>query len=385
LFVACSTAASCTNTSNHPASAGTGGGAAAVDGGLDATGGAGGAGSGTSGTTGAGGAAAGTTGTVIGTTGTGYLWYAGVELNAFTQSQTAASTDSGPAVTVVPTTSVGTFHDLVFDHTGRLWTLPTTGNQILRFPAAGLGAGASPVAELVVNSPALLGPQALAFDPSGNLWVVNFAGAGPSEATIVRFDGVQSLSGTMTLTPAATIAPAADAASRYHFSEGTGLAFDAAGNLWFAGVSAVLRIDHPSGLSGSVIASPTVVLSTGEAYTSIAFGADGALWITGTLQGFFALRIDSPATITGVVAPTPATRVALPTTGATFVGGLAFDKDGALWVVTSNRILKLASPGGLVGQVTAAPVVTLGLSTTVMPGLASKLVFQPQPSNLPVY
>jgi sugar lactone lactonase YvrE len=374
-------AASCTNTPNNPPA--DGGVAVAADGPPSDHGGGGAAGA--TGGTGTGGAAGGTTGTVIGTTGTGYLWYAGVELNAFTQAGAAASNDNGPTVNVVPMTSAGTFHDLVFDRNGRLWTLPTTGDEILRFPAAGLGAGESPTADLVISSPALAGPQALAFDPNGNLWVVNFAGAGPSEASIVRFDGVQALSGTMTLNPAATIAPAADAASQSHFSEGTALAFDAAGNLWFAGVSTVLRIDHPSALGGSVTAAPTAVLSTGEAYTSIAFGSDGALWITGTQQGFFALRIDAPGAISGVVVPTPATRVALPTTGATFVGGLAFDKDGALWVVTSNRILKLASPGGLLGAVSAAPAVTLGLSGAVMPGLASKLVFQPQPPNLPIY
>jgi sugar lactone lactonase YvrE len=401
---------SCANTDNHApqkmsgtaGSAGGTGGAPATTGAAGTTGGVAGTSgvtgtagtvsvggsTGASGTSGAAGSAGGAAGSgiVVGRPGTGYLWYAGFGLNAFTQANVASSNNDGPAVTVVPTVTTATFHDLVFDEMGRLWTIPTSGNQILRFPASGLMAGQSPTAELALSSAALMGPQALAFDPSGNLWVLNFAGGGPSIASLVRFDGVQSMSGILTVSPAVTITPAGDATSQSRFSEGTALAFDSSGNLWFAGVSDVLRIDRPISLTGSVTAAPTAVVSTGEAYTSIAFDAGGALWITGTLQGYFAIRIDSPSTIMGVVTPKPAARIGLPvTTGVAFVGGLAFDSDRALWVATSNRILKLATPNEFSGEVTGIPKVTLGLPPAVMPGLASKLVFQPKPAGVPIY
>jgi hypothetical protein len=375
-WVAAFATASCSSTYNPPGETGTGG---AVQ--VGAAGSVGHGGGGSSGGRGA----AGTSGTVIVQPDPGYLWYAGVELNAFTQAQISASTDNGPYVTVSPKPSPGTFHDLVFDRSGRAWTIPTSGNQILRVPAGGLGAGATPVPDLTITSPGLASPQALAFDSAGNLWVVNFAGAGVGIANIIRFDAPGAWSDSMTASPTATIAPASDPTSMGRFLQGTAIAFDSAGNLWFASVSCVLRIDNPGSLSGAVTAAPSVTISTGEAYSSIAFDAQGALWITGTLNGYFALRIDEPSALTGVLQPTLAARIALPTANVSFPGGMAFDTDGALWVVTSSRIVKLASPGTFVGQVTPTPAVDLGLPVTFAPGLASHLVFRPQPAGLPIY
>ena len=378
IWVAACATASCSSTYDPPGVTGTGG---AVQ--VGAAGSLGHGGEGASGGHGA--AGAGGSGTVLIQQDPGYLWYAGVGLNAFTQAQTSASTDIGPYVSVSPNPSPGTFHDLVFDRSGRGWTIPTSGNQILRVPAAGLGAGANPAPDLIISSPALASPQALAFDPAGNLWVVNFAGAGIGIANIVRFDAPGAWSGSMTASPTVTIAPATDPTSMGRFAEGTAIAFDRAGNLWFASVSCVLRIDNPGSLSGAVTAAPSVTISTGEAYSSIAFDAQGALWITGTLNGYFLLRINGPSALTGVLQPTPAARIALPTANVSFPGGMAFDMDGALWVVTSSRIVKLASPGALVGQVTPTPAVELGLPVSFAPGLASHLVFHPQPTGLPIY
>ena len=380
LLVAAFGAAGCSSTNNNPPDAGGLGGKAGAGGaaGRASAQGTGGQGGNTG--------AAGTTGTVIVSPGVGYLWYAGDQLNAFTQDETTASNDDGPGITVAPSSPSARFHDLAFDRDGQLWTVPTTGDQILRLPAASLGGGSGPaVPNLVLTSPGLVSPQSLAFDPAGNLWVVNFAGAGVGVANIVCFKAPQAWSGNMNASPSVTISPAADAQSMGQFIEGTALAFDSKGSLWFASVSTVLRIDSPGTLAGAVTAAPAAAISTGDAYTSIAFDTNGSLWISATTQGYVALRIDNPGALTGLVSPTPAARVGLSSANAVFVGGLSFDKNGALWVMTSNRILEITSPAALVGQVTASPAVTLGLPAAVMSGLASKLVFRPTPAGLPIY
>jgi sugar lactone lactonase YvrE len=316
----------------------------------------------------------------------GYLWFAGSYLNAFTQDQTQASSDKGPAVTVIPSALTATFHDLVFDPAGNLWTIPITGDQILRIPRLGLTGDLRPQADLTITSTALKGPQALAFDAAGNLWVVNYAGAGPATANIVRFDGIRNMSrGTVDLTPSATIGPGTDKAMIARFTQGTALAFDSSGSLWFGAASNVMRFDAPSTLQGMVAASPTAIISTGDAYASLAIDGVGALWITATHGGFFVLRYADPDKLTDMVTSAPMARVALPSDTATFAGGMAFDATGALWVAMSNQVVALAKPSSMVGNVSPGLDVVLGLPQKSYPDLASKLAFWPKPPGLPVF
>lgn len=317
--------------------------------------------------------------------GPGYLWFAGSELNAFTQVQTQASSDSGPAIVVEPTQLTGTFHDLAFDPAGNLWTVPITGDQIMRVPRAGLGSFQS-AADLTISSPALKSPQTISFDPAGNLWVINYDGSGPAVASIVRFDAVRDMApGTPMLFPSATIGPGSDKTMIGYFAEGSALAFDKAGALWFGGISTVMRFDGPSSLQGTVVAAPAAIISTGDSYASIAFDSVGSLWITATRSGYFALRVSQPGALTGTVPAMPAARVALPGANALFAGGMAFDADGALWIAMSNQIIKLASPSSMVGNVTPGPEVVLGLPAKSYPDLASKLAFWPNPIGLPLF
>jgi len=316
----------------------------------------------------------------------GYLWFAGSELNAFTHEQTLASSDKGPAVMVAPSLLTATFHDLVFDHDGNVWTIPIMGDEIIRIPRSGLAGDIRPLADLTIKSSALKSPQALAFDDAGNLWVVNYNGTSASIASIVRFDAVRGLApGTPTLEPSATIGPGADKAMISRFSQGSAVAFDTDGHLWFGSASTVMRFDSPSTLQGTVIATPAAIISTGEAYASLVIDGVGSLWITATQTQYFVLRYDSPGKLTGIVAEPPKARVALPTSSATFAGGMAFDATGSLWVSMSNQILKLSNPSNMIGNVSPGADVVLGLPPTSYPDLASKLAFWPKPPGLPLF
>jgi len=64
---------------------------------------------------------------------------------------------------------------------------------------------------------------------------------------------------------------------------------------------------------------------------------------------------------------------------------MAFDANGALWIAMSNQIIELAGPSSMVGNVIPGAEVVLGLPMTCFPDLASKLVFWPTPTGLPVF
>jgi hypothetical protein len=323
-------------------------------------------------------------GDAAGARGTPYLWFAGGALNAYAKGDTESSNDGGPRYVILPNNPASSFHDLVFDRVGNLWTLPVSGDQILRLPGDQLGGAVPPAPDLVVRSPALVGALGLVFDAAGSLWVLNYAGAGVSVANIVRFDAPAALSGTVTLTPSATVGPGTAPADVARFSQGTAIAFDGAGNLWLAAVANVLRLDAAAGLHGDVTASPSAVIgSAGAAYVSLAFDAGGALWITGARAGYFVMHIANPAALQGNVTPVPAATVHLPSGSALFASGMAFDAAGALWITMSDRIIELASPGALAGDVTSSPAVVLG--HVGLPDVASKIVFRPQPAGLPIY
>ena len=320
--------------------------------------------------------------------GTPYLWYAGGALNAFSRAQTLSSNDDGPAFEVVPDLTVHNCHDLAFDGAGNLWTIPLKGDQpggeILRLPAGHLTDYAAVTPDLVLTSPALAGPQGLIFDAAGNLWVLNFNGAGTSVANVVRFDDPRGLSGNQAVSPSLTLAPGAAPEDVARFRQATAIAFDGGGNLWLSAVANVLRFDHAADLAGDVVSAPSAVVSTGEAYGSLAFDADGALWITAARDGAeLALRFADPGRLTGVVTPQAEARVRLPSSTATFAAGMGFDADGALWIATSAALLKLAHADRLAGD--ASPAASVVLGSAAFPDLASKIAIRPTPTGLPVY
>jgi sugar lactone lactonase YvrE len=317
--------------------------------------------------------------------GKGYLWFAGSELNAFTQDQTRASSDKGPAITIQPATFTGTYHDLAFDPQGNLWTVPITGDQVMRVPQVGL-MFERPSPDITVTSTALKSPQTIAFDNAGNLWVNNFSGSGAGVSSIVRFDGLAGMpQGNYMLNPGVTIVPGTDPAMVKNFSEGLSMAFDKNGSLWFGSSSSLMRFDSPGSLQGMVTAAPNAVLTTGDYFTTMAFDSAGSLWVTATNVGYIVLRIDQPGTLQGAVTATPAARVSLMSGDANFAGGMAFDSTGSLWIAMSNRIIELTNPSSMMGNVSPGPQITLALPSTSYPDLGSKLAFWPKPDGLPLY
>ncbi len=221
---------------------------------------------------------------------------------------------------------------IAFDPAGNLWVSDISG-AIMSFGVWTLGGAGAVRPRLTWTGPAVAAPVALAFDPSGGLWVAS------GEQRVVRFSPDQ-LGRPGAPAPQVTIPVA----------EPRGLAFDPSGNLWVASAGtppAVLRYDaarldgsRPGPPDATVIAqSPPPVIDELRGPAGLAFDREGNLWV-----GYFGPNVIArltPKELGGSGTVTPTIQLSL-SVGA-LLEGLVFDESGALWVPgESEQVLRLA-------------------------------------------
>lgn len=215
--------------------------------------------------------------------------------------------------------------DLAFDRNDSLWLVHLAGDRVMRFDAAEIAATGEPTPAITVSGPSLAGPQSIALDTQGNLWV-----SGDSMA-IVKYDAARLATDVTDaadlevhgLTPEPVVGPLGGAAA---------LAFDGAGNLWAAHFAAnvIARYtpreledaadpDPEEGEPGDVTPVVQVRVPVDILLDDIAIDEEGAIWLTGA-----AGQIDrlSPLQLRAAGDATPAT--ILSPTGLAYGAGLAF-------------------------------------------------------------
>ncbi|HZT22256.1 MAG TPA: NHL repeat-containing protein [Verrucomicrobiae bacterium] len=190
-----------------------------------------------------------------------------------------------------------------------IYVADSLNNKIYEFSSAGNLLG-------TISSTALNGPDALAFDASGNLFVANFGG------TVAKFDQNGNLIN-------ATFASVGNA---------TGLAFDSNGNLYVAdsGANAIYKYT-PSG-NGSLFAST----GNNSGPYGLAFDSSGNLYAAYITSGLIE-KFDSTGAGTTFA-----------NTGGAAPWGLAFDSSGNLYTAYSGTdVIEKFTSGG-VGTVFAS-------------------------------
>jgi sugar lactone lactonase YvrE len=262
-----------------------------------------------------------------------------------------------------------------FDAAGNLWALGSTTADapIARYPAASLGAGGSKTPDIEIGSPSFgggsPGPKALAFDRMGNLWSVVV-----SADKVVRFTPAQIAASGM---PTASV--------EITGLEGPlGLAFDMAGNLWVSAGDRVVRIDAArlgaSAAGGDLtieLQRPAPTTGMVRAGRGLAFDKDGNLWVE---AGILCRLTPADLAGTGMKTVTPAVQIELPVTA--LPEGLAFDESSALWVASAGGKFtrftsdKLAASG--------APDASVVITSTDV-GSADFFGIYPAPAALPLY
>ena len=235
----------------------------------------------------------------------GNLWvtdnqnYSIVEFKApFTPGESVSTVIGGPSEVdgAVSATTLGEVYGIAFDASGNLWVADSIDDRVLEFKAP-LGSGEA--ASLVLGQPTLTsvknddaqsnmsGPEDMAFDRSGNIWVADTDDSRVLEFSQPFSDGEKA---SMVIgEPDYTSIAGNDTRSALTLPEG--IAFDPSGDLWVAdsGNSRVLEFAAPfsPGMDASDLIGQDSYFSGGPNATQtglgypqgIAFDPSGNLWV----------------------------------------------------------------------------------------------------------
>jgi len=281
------------------------------------------------------------------------------------------SFDPSTAITT-PSAGLGATVGLAFAPDGALWVTSPNDDRLLAFAQSALKGSGPATATVVLESagPSLLGATGLAFDSAHHLWVASYEGG-----SLVRFDPAQ-LTASGTPVPAVVISGV---------GRPTALAFDAAGAVWVSDFLAdrVVRYD-PDQLAASGSPEPAAQLKANAGSlkdpTGLAFDAAGNLWVANLVGRTVVAFGPDQLVAGGSVAP----RVILASDNGAFNAavGLAFDATGGLWVVQSSGTLTRYAATSLRASGAPAPAARVAIAgQSAFWGAA----IWPRPSGLPLH
>jgi hypothetical protein len=268
------------------------------------------------------------------------LWVAnGTNVVEYNPSQLSAGTGATAPHVSINSAVFGTPHGVAFDPNGNLWVLDPAAMvngaatpALFEFSAAQLAALATdnapdPVA--IITSAFLKAPQQAVIDALGNAWITD-----PNSNTIATYTAAQlAQTGTHAMAPVLVISSA-------QFNAPSGIAFDSSGNMWISNTG--------------IAASAADEFGGGTTIVEITAAHIPALPEMGT---------STPQVVSDVTL-TDAGQVTIQSPWA-----LAFDSSGNLW--SSNTATSTVVGFAKASLVTGAPAAAATLSSTTVSAAAS--------------
>jgi sugar lactone lactonase YvrE len=283
----------------------------------------------------------------------------------FSVASISAGGDVAPTTTIAGAKTTMTGPGCVaFDMSGNMWVVDSQGSkqqgQILEFSAADVATGGdvAPTTTVSGANTGLGNPSGCAFDSSGALWVTCIDPTGTTMPNLVAFSAAQ-------LTTGGNVTPNVQfSGSAPNLCNSVNLTFDGAGDLWVSNLCSAIDEFGSSQLTGagsapmSSIAPPTGV-------NGLRFDSAGNLWTA--LQGGVQAVQEYPAA--GLGDAGAASSVSISGTNSLMSNpfGLTFDGAGNLWVVQqmSNSLTMFDATGLATGGNVAPTAVVKGASTTL--------------------
>jgi streptogramin lyase len=313
----------------------------------------------------------------------GGLWVANNNSATFLVDFTATQLDTSgtptPVESITGTSPDGDGVSMAFDRSGNLWVQNGGTNTILEYAAAQLDS-ASPTPVISLTDTAFNSMYGVAFDTGGNLWIANY---GPCE--ILKYSAAQlaGMSGAVSMDPAYKL-NSCGAIDGDSLTGPQGLAFDASGNLWVTDVDhdeVYVYVDSQLVGTGYAVHAPTLIIrvpSNNMGYP--AFDATGNLWFTNNGASVYEYTTTQLASIGRVnLTPTINTQIT-----AAALNGIAYDNSGNLWLSDANANAVYQLTAAQLTSTTVTPTVTIGASSGSLVAPYA-LAFLPHSSSLPLF
>ncbi len=270
------------------------------------------------------------------------LWVS--ELNAGTISNFGFPPVAPPSITVHSQTCAHP-DALAFDPSGDLWVgCESSGSTMPRIEEYSPG-------DLVNNSPPthvldrlgqIIDPEGLAFDAHGDLWVAG--------GTVVAEYAANTLSANTLPTKIISTPSLIDGPDS--------VAFDRSGNLWVANYNNRVIVKYPKDSLTSAVPRPTahVQMPGGASPFALAFAPNGNLWIVAKNDMVYEFAANTLGTT-----DVPSATINMSSYISGGGDGIAFDSSGNLWVSVAGASTSSAAPVGMVYEFAANTLGTTNL------------------------
>ena len=262
-------------------------------------------------------------------------------------------------------TTLATPYYMALDPSGNVWVANFAANTVVEYTQAQLAVGGAPAPTVILSATAnsINGPSYLTFDRAGDLWVANKTA--PTTGSVVEFTPSQ-LAASGAPTPRVTITSNGSGSINLPVS----LAFDGQGNLWVGNgfTTSTIVSFTPAQISASGNPTPTVTIgsSAGSITNPDALAIDhsGNLWVANDVSPGSVVAF-SPNQLAASGSPVPKVTLTSNNTNISGPDGLTFDRFGNLWVANSaSNSLTSFSPAQQSTSGTPVPTSTLsGLLT----------------------